>query len=124
MASELDRTYDAVMAAVTGPQGRIQVGPDEQGRAIVTNLPPTLALLFDVFCTIYGASEALVCHDERLTFAELHTHTVRAAKALAARGIGKGDRDRDAQRARLDRQLFRGAEGGRRGRADQRLVGT
>jgi acyl-CoA synthetase (AMP-forming)/AMP-acid ligase II len=92
VASELDRTIEAVMAAVTGPEGRIQAGRDADGRVIVTNLPPTLPLLFDVFCTIYGQSEALVCHDERLTFAELHTHTVGAAKALAARGIGKGDR--------------------------------
>ncbi|MEA3046589.1 MAG: steroid-24-oyl-CoA synthetase, partial [Sphingomonadales bacterium] len=55
MASALDRIYDEILAEVTGPNGRIQLGRDEQGRAIVTNLPPTLPLLFDAFCALNGA---------------------------------------------------------------------
>jgi acyl-CoA synthetase (AMP-forming)/AMP-acid ligase II len=92
MPSELDRKFDAMLAAVTGPGGRIQLGRDEQGRAIVTNLPATLPIFFDAFCMINAATVAVVAGDERLTFAQLNEHATRLAKALVARGIGKGDR--------------------------------
>jgi acyl-CoA synthetase (AMP-forming)/AMP-acid ligase II len=93
MPSELDKRFDAVLAAVTAPgQGKIQIGRDAQGRAIVTNLPSTLPMLFDVFCTLNGQIEAVVAGEERLTFADLNVHATRLAHALAARGIAKGDR--------------------------------
>ncbi|MDP8994278.1 MAG: acyl--CoA ligase [Pseudomonadota bacterium] len=92
MPSELDRKFDAVLAAVTGPGGRIQIGRDEEGRAIVTNLPPTLPGLFDAFCTLHGATEAVVADGQRFTFGELNEQATRLAKALADQGIGKGDR--------------------------------
>jgi long-chain acyl-CoA synthetase len=93
MPSELDRKYDAVLAAVTGPGGRIQLGTDGAGRAIVTNLPPTLPGLFDAFCALHGATEALVAGEERLTFARLNEEATRLAFALAGGwGVGKGDR--------------------------------
>src|SRR5688572_3459125 len=92
MPSELDRKYDAVLEKVTGEGGRIQLGRDEAGRAIVTNLPPTLPTLFDAFCMLNGQVEAVVADGERLTFADLHAHATRLAKALAADGIVKGDR--------------------------------
>jgi long-chain acyl-CoA synthetase len=93
MPSDLDRTYDAVLAAVTQtPGGRILIGQDEQGRAIVSNFPPTLPMLFDIFCQLNGAVEGVVCGDERMTFAELHGHATRLAKALVGAGIAKGDR--------------------------------
>ncbi len=93
MPSELDRRYDAVLAAVTQPGGRIQIGRDEQGRAIVTNLPPTLPTFFDAFCALHAETMAVVADGERLKFAELNAHATRAAKALVADwGIGKGDR--------------------------------
>ena len=92
MASELDRKFDAVLAAVTGPGGRIVIGKDDQGRAIVTNLPPTLPLLFKTFCALHGAVEGLVAGDERLTFADLDAWSDRVAKALVERGISKGER--------------------------------
>jgi len=92
MPSELDRKYDAVLSMVTGEGGKIQLGRDELGRAIVTNLPPTLGLMFDVFCTLHAQTEAVVCGDERLSFADLHGHATRLAKALVAGGIAKGDR--------------------------------
>jgi long-chain acyl-CoA synthetase len=93
MPSELDRKYDAVLAAVTGPGGRIQLGTDGAGRAIVTNLPPTLPGLFDAFCALHGATEALVAGEERLTFARLNEEATRLASALAGGwGVGKGDR--------------------------------
>ncbi len=92
MPSELDRKYDAVLALVTGEGGKIQLGRDEQGQAIVTNLPPTLSMLFDFFCMFHAQTEAVVAGDERLTFADLHGAATRLAKSLVAAGIRKGDR--------------------------------
>ena len=93
MPSELDQKFDAVLAVVTKPgEGRIQIGRDEQGRAIVTNLPPTLPLFFDAFCALYGQTEGVIAGDERLTFADLNRHATQLAKALVSRGIAKGDR--------------------------------
>jgi acyl-CoA synthetase (AMP-forming)/AMP-acid ligase II len=93
MPSELDRKFDAVLAAVTGPGGRIALGRDEAGRAIVTNLPPTLPGLFDAFCALHAETVAVVAEGERLTFADLNAEATRLAKALAGGfGIGKGDR--------------------------------
>ena len=92
MPSALDRKFDAVLEAVTAPGGRIQFGRDEAGRAIVTNLPPTLPIFFDAFCALNAATVAVVAGDERLTFNDLHRHATRVAKALVAQGIGKGDR--------------------------------
>jgi long-chain acyl-CoA synthetase len=93
MPSELDRKYDAALAAVIGPGGKIQIGRDEKGRAIVTNLPATLPLLFDAFSILHGNVEALVSGPERLTFAELDTRATRLAHALAGGwGVKKGDR--------------------------------
>jgi acyl-CoA synthetase (AMP-forming)/AMP-acid ligase II len=92
MPSELDRKFDAVLAAVTGPGGRIAIGADAQGRAIVTNFPATLPSFFKAFCALNGAVEAVVAGDERLTFADLDRWSDRVAKALVGRGIVKGDR--------------------------------
>ena len=38
-ATELDRKYDAVLAAVTGPGGRVVIDQDGEGRAIVGQFP-------------------------------------------------------------------------------------
>jgi acyl-CoA synthetase (AMP-forming)/AMP-acid ligase II len=93
MPSELDRKFDAVLAAVTGPGGRIQIGADDEGRAIVTNFPATLPGLFDAFCALHGPTVAVIAGEERLTFAELNEEATRLARALVAgRSIAKGDR--------------------------------
>ena len=92
MQSELDRKFDAVLAAITGPGGRLVIGRDAQGRAIVDNFPATLPLFFKTFCMLNGAVEAVVAGDERLTFADLDNWSDRLAQALVARGIVKGDR--------------------------------
>ncbi len=93
MPSELDRKFDAILSAVTGPNGRIQIGRDDQGRAIVTNLPPTLPLLFDVFCALHADTIAVIADGERLKFSELNRQATRLAKALVGGwGIRKGDR--------------------------------
>jgi acyl-CoA synthetase (AMP-forming)/AMP-acid ligase II len=90
--SELDRRFDAVLAAVVGPGGRVVIGRDERGQEIVTNFPATLPLLFRTFCALNGQNEALVSGDERFTFAELDALSERLARGLATRGIAKGDR--------------------------------
>ncbi|TFI59838.1 AMP-dependent synthetase [Sphingomonas parva] len=93
MPSELDRKFDAVLAAVTGPGGRVTLGKDAEGRTIVTNLPPTLPGLFDIFCMLHGATTAVIADGERLTFAEVNAEATRLAKALVGGwGIAKGDR--------------------------------
>ena len=93
MPSELDRKFDAVLAAVTGEGGRFAIGRDDEGRAIVTNLPATLPLLFDAFCMLNGAVEAVVAEGERLTFAELGARSTALARRLAGSwGVKKGDR--------------------------------
>ena len=92
MASELDRRFDDMLARVTGPGGRIVIGQDEAGRAIVTNFPATLPALFRTFCALYPDNEAVIAGDERLTFADLDRRSEQLARALVARGIGKGDR--------------------------------
>jgi acyl-CoA synthetase (AMP-forming)/AMP-acid ligase II len=92
MPSELDRRYDEMLATITGPGGRIAIGEDEQGRAIVTNLPRTLPGLLRAFCGMHAANEAVVAGDERLNFAQLDDISERLAHALVGRGIEKGDR--------------------------------
>ena len=92
MPSELDRRYDEELARVTGPGGRLVIGRDEYGRAIVENLPATLPSFFHTFCGLNAANEALVAGDERLTFADLDRISGRLAHALVARGVCKGDR--------------------------------
>ncbi|MDQ3075489.1 MAG: acyl--CoA ligase [Pseudomonadota bacterium] len=92
MASDLDRKFDAVLAAITGPGGRVVLGKDESGRAILTNFPATLPSFFKTFCALNGAVEGVVAGDERLTFADLDTWSDRVALALVGRGIAKGER--------------------------------
>jgi long-chain acyl-CoA synthetase len=92
MSSDLDRKFDEMLARVTGPGGRLVIGRDEHGRAIVTNLPATVPDLFRTFCSLHAEAEAVVAGDERLTFAELDRISECVAHGLAARGIGKGDR--------------------------------
>jgi long-chain acyl-CoA synthetase len=92
MPSVLDRKYDAVLDKVLGEGGRIQIGRDAEGRAIVNNLPPTLPMLFDAFCALHAGVEAVVADGERLTFADLNAHATGLARALVAGGVRKGDR--------------------------------
>ena len=92
MLTELDRRFDEMLAAVTGPGGRVVLGKDAQGRTIVENLPPTLPGLFRTFAGTNGEAEAVVAGDERLTFADLDRISERVAHGLVTRGIGKGDR--------------------------------
>ena len=88
----LDRNYDAGMAAITGPGGRVILDRDQLGRTIVTNFPATLPLFFKTFCALNGPVEAVIAGEERLTFAALDEISDRLARGLVASGIGKGDR--------------------------------
>ncbi len=92
MASDLDRKFDATLAALTGPGGPVQIGHDDKGRALVANFPATLPSFFDAFCARNAATEAVITANERLTFAQLNDWSIRLAKALVSRGLTKGDR--------------------------------
>ncbi|HMJ92774.1 MAG TPA: class I adenylate-forming enzyme family protein [Allosphingosinicella sp.] len=93
MPSALDIQYDAKLQEVIGPGGRIQIGHDEMGRAIVTNLPPTLPSMFDAFCALHADTVGVIADGERITFAELNAAAGRVAHILAGSfGIKKGDR--------------------------------
>jgi long-chain acyl-CoA synthetase len=92
MPSELDRRFDDMLARVIGPGGRLIIEEDELGRAIVANFPATLPSLFRTFCALNAGSEAIVAGEERLSFADLDRWSEQLAKALASRGIAKGDR--------------------------------
>ena len=85
MPSELDRKFNAVLAQVTAPGGRIQIAEDAEGRKIIANLPPTLPGMFDVFCMLHGATVAVIADGERLTFAELNEQATRLLPLLAGR---------------------------------------
>ncbi len=92
MPSELDRRFDDELARVIGPGGRLVVGKDELGRAIVENFPGTLGAFFRTFCALNAGNEALVAGAERFTFADLDRLSEKVACGLVARGVGKGDR--------------------------------
>jgi acyl-CoA synthetase (AMP-forming)/AMP-acid ligase II len=92
MPSELDRKFDETLAQVIGPGGRLVIGEDAQGRAIVANFPATIPALLRTFCALNAEAEAVVADEERLTFADLDRISERLARGLAARGIAKGDR--------------------------------
>jgi long-chain acyl-CoA synthetase len=92
MPNELDRRFDEELAKVIGPGGRLVIGKDEFGRAIVTNFPATLPAFFRTFAALNAANEAVVAGDERLSFADLDRISEALAHGLAARGIAKGDR--------------------------------
>ncbi len=92
MPSELDRIFDATLAAVIGPGGPIAIEHDARGQAIVSNFPATLPSFFATFCALNGAVEAVIAGAERLTFADLGRLSDDVARGLVARGVAKGDR--------------------------------
>jgi len=92
MPNELDRRFDEELARVIGPGGRLVIGQDELGRALVTNFPATLPAFFKTFAALNAQNEAVVAGDERLSFADLDRISDRLAHGLVARGVAKGDR--------------------------------
>ena len=91
MQSDLDRKFDEILSELVAPGGRLIVGEDERGNAILTNFPATIPHLLRTFCALNAPSEAVVAGDERFTFAELDAISERVARGLVAHGIGKGD---------------------------------
>jgi acyl-CoA synthetase (AMP-forming)/AMP-acid ligase II len=93
VGSELDRKYDEVLAEKIGAGGPFIIERDALGRAYVGNFPGTLPALFETFCALHGATEALVAGEERLTFAELDARSTQLARVLAGSwNVRKGDR--------------------------------
>ncbi len=92
MPSALDQQYEAVLAALTGPGGRLVIERDDLGRAYVANFPGTLPLFFKTFAMMNGPTELIVDGATRLTFEQADAFSDRIARGLVARGIAKGDR--------------------------------
>ena len=92
MQSELDREFDATLAAVIGPGGRVVIERDSYGQAIAANYPSTLPGYFEAFCALNGAADAVISGNERLSFADLHRLSSEVARGLVERGIVKGER--------------------------------
>ncbi|WP_236626778.1 class I adenylate-forming enzyme family protein [Sphingomonas sp. MM-1] len=93
MPSEQDARMQAVMDAVTGPGGLVEITHDARGFAMAAKLPATLPDLFRFACGQYGPETALVAGKERLTYADLDMWSERLARSLAGgHGIRKGDR--------------------------------
>ena len=92
MPTELDRQFDEMLAEVTGPGGRLVIGQDEQGRAIVANFPATLPAFFRTFCALNGADRGDRRRRRAADLRRPRPLSERLAHGLVARGIAKGDR--------------------------------
>lgn len=95
MPSELDIRMDAIMDQLTGEGGPLPVTTIEQDGVtlpMIATAPPALSHYFAHFCAQHGASEFLVCGDERLTFAQVHEQARGVAAALVdGFGVKRGD---------------------------------
>ncbi len=96
MRSELDTTLDDVVARLTAAGGPLETVAFERfGRSLpmLKNAPPTLPVLFEMFCAQHGEAEFLVDGEIRLTFAQTYAAARRVAGGLVAgHKVQKGDR--------------------------------
>ncbi len=96
MRSELDTALDVVVARLTAPGAMLETVPFEKyGRQLpmLKNAPPTLPVLFEMFCAQHGDAEFLVDGDIRLTFAQTYAAARKVAGGLVAgHGVQTGDR--------------------------------
>ncbi len=96
MRSELDTTLDDVVARLTAPGGPLETIPFERfGRTLpmLKNAPPSLPVLFEMFCAQHGEAEFLVDGKIRLSFAQTYAAArVVAGGLVAGHGVQKGDR--------------------------------
>ena len=95
MPTELDRMMDAGLAGLTGEGGPAMVATavrDGLEMPVIATAPATLGAYMRHFCAQHGELTFLVSGEDRLSFAETMRHGEAAARALAGRGIGRGDR--------------------------------
>ena len=94
MPSELDRKFDAVLAAVTGPGGRLIIERGRAGPRDRRQFPGDAAdCSSSTFCALNAEVEAVVAGDERLTFADLDAIVGPAGAWRSSRAASrKGDR--------------------------------
>ncbi len=96
MRTELDNALDEVVARLTTPGAMLETVPFErhgQQMPMLKNAPPTLPVMFEMFCAQHGDAEFLVDGDIRMTFAQTYAAARAVAGALVAgHGVQKGDR--------------------------------
>ncbi len=96
MRTELDNALDDVVARLTAPGAMLETVPFERfGRQLpmLKNAPPTLPVMFEMFCAQHGDKDFLVDGDIRMTFAQTYAAARAVAGALVAgHGVQKGDR--------------------------------
>ena len=96
MSTELDNALDEVVARLTTPGAMLETVPFERyGRQLpmLKNAPPTLPVMFEMFCAQHGDAEFLVDGEIRMTFGQTYAAARAVAGALVAgHGVQKGDR--------------------------------
>ena len=96
MRTELDNALDEVVARLPTPGAMLETVPFERyGRQLpmLKNAPPTLPVMFEMFCAQHGDAEFLVDGEIRMTFAQTYAAARTVAGALVAgHGVQKGDR--------------------------------
>jgi len=95
MRTPLDEAMDATLAGLSvagGPMALGEVERDGRTYPVIAAAPPALPHYFAHFCAQHADADFLIAGEERLSFAAVHALSLRVARALAARGVGKGDR--------------------------------
>ncbi len=96
MPSALDLRVDRATAALTAEGAPAALTTFRQygvDLPMIAAAPPNLALYFDHFCALHGATEFIVAGDERLSFADIHAAARKVAGALVeGHGLKKGER--------------------------------
>ncbi len=95
MASSLDTRIDAIVAAITAPDGQLAVGHATVRGVdypVFAAAPGNMRDFLAYFCTTHGPREFLVYREERYTFAQIYAAARKVAAVLQGRGIAKGDR--------------------------------
>ena len=96
MPTELDVTMNDVVGRLTAPGGMLETVPFDRGGVVLPmlkNAPPTLPVLFEMFCAQHGDADFLVDGEIRLTFAQTYAAARAVAGGLVAgHGVQKGDR--------------------------------
>lgn len=96
MPSALDLRVREVTKKLTAPGAQMAVSTwqkDGVNFPIIATAPPSLPPYFAFLSMQHGATEFIVCDEERLTFAEVYgAARAIAAGLIAGHGIAKGDR--------------------------------